>query len=213
MIVVLRSDLARAKRDLGAAIEAVEAAQKGLASGAAKIFQGFIRDGLSGKYLNPRTGLLRRSWTERAIEAESTGGATAVAALGSDLPYSGIQDSGGEIRPTSARNLTIPVGPALTPKGVERDAAARMRANHEFDWAPVIHAAPNITGRLGLYKTGRDEAGKKVRKFVTWYLLARSMVVPESGYARKATEEAEPQVDSFVLAGIHRAIGLRTETA
>jgi hypothetical protein len=78
--------------------------------------------------LEPRTGNLRRSLYQK-IEQSSD---TITGRVGFDMaiaPYARIQELGGVVTAKRAANLTIPIGEALTAKGVARFSARQLISN------------------------------------------------------------------------------------
>ena len=81
---------------------------------------------LSGQSLNVRTGHGRRSAFYRV---ETGNDQSLLVIVGNDLrkaKYMRAQDEGAVITPKRAANLTIPIGPAMTPKGVARFTAREV---------------------------------------------------------------------------------------
>lgn len=81
------------------------------------------------------------------LREEEDSGVLAIHALaggqhgGADVPYARVQEEGsdylpgGVVRPRNARLLAIPVGPALTGRGLPRYPSARMAPR--LEWRPV----------------------------------------------------------------------------
>jgi hypothetical protein len=93
----------------------------------------------TGDILEPRTGTLRRALFSR------TGGSgdEYTGTVGFDLglaPYARVQEKGGTIVPRNGTYLTIPIGEALTGKGVaDGDALAELKAA----WAEAYRHTPH----------------------------------------------------------------------
>jgi hypothetical protein len=103
---------------------------------------------LSGQSLKVRTGTGRRSVTYRVYEE----GSDIVVVAGPDLrkaPYMRAQDKGATIVPKRSRYLTVPVGEALTAKGVAR-----------FSARDLINS-PAAFGYVGTFVHNRVIFGKK----------------------------------------------------
>jgi hypothetical protein len=103
---------------------------------------------LSGQRLNTRTGTGRRSVTYRVYDE----GGDIVVVAGPSLdkaPYMRAQDQGATITPKRGPNLTIPVGEALTNKGVARFTARQLIAG------------PQSYGYVGTFVHNRIIFGKR----------------------------------------------------
>lgn len=75
------------------------------------------RERLSGNPLKVRTGALRGSFTANVV---SVPGGNKAVSISTRSPYFRIHDTGGTIRPRTAKFLAIPLDAALTPAGVSR---------------------------------------------------------------------------------------------
>lgn len=161
--------------------------------------------------LRARTGLLRRSWQTAELPVTETAIGQLQTEFGSRVPYAAIHHFGGTVKPVRKKALTIPVGPALTDKGVERSEASdrkQMRGPMGYEWAPVRRAAPNIVGRLGLY-----EGEGKQRKFVTYYLLAKWVTLKDRKYVQNGLDDATPEAERYLLGELSAVLASFPEAA
>lgn len=185
---------------------ALDALLPSMATGAGRlILQRGVREvqrSDSSGILGVRTGNLRRSWTEVALTEEATGGeARARQVLGTNMPYAAIHEDGGFIRPVNAKALTIPVGPALTGKGVPKaEALERMQASRSagaywkdggYDFHPA--SGGSAVGLLGRWK------GRNKDEWETWWILwAGEIEIRPTHYVTKGIELAARLVDEYV---------------
>lgn len=105
---------------------------------------------------NQRTGNLRSS-IRHEVRASANGSVEMVLRAGgavgpAEVAYARMQEYGGTVVPRTAKNLAIPVGPALTRAGVARVTSPRNWPG-ELDWAPS--RGGRATGVLIDAKTGR----------------------------------------------------------
>jgi hypothetical protein len=102
--------------------------------------------------LGVRTNRLRGSFTSPPVSAIGKAGDEMIGVeTGSNLEYAAIHEFGGEIVPIHAKFLAIPVGRALTPKGVERGSAKLDKDSRQLDVIFWKHPKnPNIVGALGI---------------------------------------------------------------
>lgn len=84
---------------------------------------------LRGGAIGVRTGNLSRSAFYRVELHGDTEIVTRIGLAVSKAKYARVQEEGGTIRPTGSRYLTIPIGAALTGKGVARFSARELIAN------------------------------------------------------------------------------------
>jgi len=82
---------------------------------AADIINGALKRYSSNELLHARTGTLARSW---AVEPDSSD--PLAYWVRNSTPYAGILNRGGDISPRNAQALAIPIGEAVTDRGVAR---------------------------------------------------------------------------------------------
>lgn len=135
---------------------------------------------------NPR-GSLMGSFQ---VELLSTSGEDLSGQAVSRLPYAGIQDRGGIVRPTKSKFLTVPV------KGTPLGARARDFANLQF--IPIKGRSP-VLAEVTQTKRGKQKV--KVR-----FVLKRSVNIPAKHYIEAARRVAGDQVISEFRRSIERAL-------
>ena len=122
------------------------------------------------------TGALSGSW-EVALVSSSPGSFTF--GVFSDLPYAGIHEDGGVIRPVRAKALAMP----LTPKA--RKMGPREWPEDLLQYVPVNRNP--VVGLLAL-------KGKGKRKGKAQYLLLKQAKIKPTGYIKAAQTSAVPKV-------------------
>jgi hypothetical protein len=146
---------------------------------------------LSGQALKTRTGTGRRSVTYRVYDED---GAITVAA-GPDLTkakYMRAHDLGATITPKTARNLTIPIGEAMTAKGVGRFTARQLISS------------PTSFGYVGTFVHNRIIFGKKADgNIVPLFVLKSSVRLKAVGYMAHTLSEKHAWAEGV----IGRAVG------
>lgn len=146
-----------------------------------------VREKLTGYPLRSRTRNLARSVFQR-VELD---GRDIVGRVGYDLKkaaYGRAQELGATITPKHAKNLTIPVGEALTPSGVARIDAREFIAKTRKGgggWRGFTSSFvnKNRTAILGVRKSGDVEAV---------FLLRKKVVLPDAPALHQALLETMP---------------------
>jgi len=150
-----------------------------------------IRD---GNPITSRTGHLRQSiFTNVQVDAEAREG---VAIIGSDrakVVYGRILELGGVITPKTAKNLTIPLEPALTAAGVARVTARQFIANPGtlgFERAFMRRGGTTI---LGAKKDGTVQAV---------FALKKRVEIAPRRYLTDALAECRPDIVTIFGDGV-----------
>ena len=105
------------------------------------------------------------------------------------VAYAGLQEFGGTVKPKAADYLRIPLGPSLTPAGVERfGGSLRDYAGEGFyvfggDRSPF----PSTGSPLFIGKRG-DEVAPGIPR--AWYLLVKEVTVPRTLFLGRGLGEA-----------------------
>lgn len=150
--------------------------------------KGQIQEGLSGRFLNRRSGTLSGSLNTRVREANRR----LQGVIGSWVPYARIQDQGGKIAPRNVKYLTIPFpdGPVLTGAGVARGSA------RDFD----LHFYQSQSGTPLLVEGyGPD--------MIPYFILRRDPVnLPGTGYFSKPIRKNTRRVAAYLSDGAGRAM-------
>lgn len=151
----------------------------------------------SGGILEPRTGNLRRSLFSRYEES----GDQAVTTVGADLGvavYARIQEYGGTVT-GQAHKLTIPVGEALTDKGVARFTAPEVIANPQsFGFDSTFSAKGIIFGRIGKI-TGQAQ-------ILPLFILKDSVTLPPREYLSSSLDENLADIEADLQAAVDDAV-------
>jgi hypothetical protein len=157
-----------------------------------------IRKFLSGKrgtkrkdQLARRTGTLARSVTGQATLFQGLPAMRIGVFRGPALKYANIQDVGGTIKPRKAKALAIPVGPALTPAGVERFGGPRKFPG-ELRFIPFRSSGVAVGGLFEVKSlekekkaASRGERPVSLRRAKMYYLLVKQVKIKGVGYLSK----------------------------
>jgi hypothetical protein len=169
-------------------------APKLIASNIVKIFRqigaglqaAVVRDKLSGRMgqsaLARRTGTLARAIFYK-ITLDTGDSQDAVLVLGADrkkAAYAAAQEYGATITPKHGRYLTVPIGPALTAKGVARVSAREFISNPQS-----LGFESSFVNRAKTAILGRREDGQVEPVFA----LKARVVIPERSYLRSTVTE------------------------
>ena len=149
---------------------------------AADIVAGSLRRYSLSIALHGRTGMLARAWGAAIREGEGA------YRLTNRMPYAAIQEEGGEIHAKNVPHLTIPLPPALTPRGVAKYKSAREAIEKE----KLFYLRNRGTGKEIMAK--RIGGGK----IEAWFALKESVTIPASHYATRAIEAAKPAAEREV---------------
>lgn len=160
--------------------------------------QGAAQDNIRSRFERGgvRTGNLHRSIAGRVRETAGTIDAVASAggtAGGKDVPYAGIHEVGGVIRPRRGKWLAIPMPPVLTAAGVARGAP------RDFDLrlVPVSGTRAWLVRDAGRGKTSRTEP---------MFLLVRRVQIKGKHYLRDAMQAALGRVDEPFRSALTAAV-------
>ena len=149
--------------------------------------QGEAQDNIRSRFERGgvRTGSLHRSIAGQVREVgghleavASAGGRTG----GRDVPYAGIHEVGGVIRPKRGKWLAIPMPPVLTTAGVARGGPR----DYELRFVPVSGSRAWLVRDAGRGKTARTEP---------MFLLVRRVQIRGKHYLRDAMQAALGRVD------------------
>lgn len=156
------------------------------------------REKLSGQVLGVRTGNLRRALYYRVFA--DANGLDAGVYIGADVkkaPQARVQEFGGTITAKNGKNLAIPLGPALTGKGVARMSAREFIANPESLGFVRTFVNPAKTAILGVTKSGEVQAV---------FALKASVTLPERSYLRAGVNERKDWIRQQLGASLHTQI-------
>lgn len=180
-MIELKIKLNIAKRLITAQADAENRIGLGLAR-AADVLIGYLKNysGFSQEGLHVRTGLLARTW--EAPQQRDKFGFT----IQNRTPYAAILNFGGDITPKKAGALAIPVGEALTDRGVARYTGPRD---------------PEIPGQLFAPK-GKSFLAMKLEgkgPLQVMFLLREKVTIPAYAYATKAVAAGKADAKRQVL--------------
>jgi hypothetical protein len=139
------------------------------------------RQKLSGQVLGARTGTLRRALYYRVMT--DSNGLDASVYVGADVkkaPQARVQEYGGTITAKNAAHLAIPLGPALTGKGVARVSAKQFIANPGSLGFARAFVNPSKTAIMG---------ANPGQPAVPVFALKTSVTLPERSYLRAGVNE------------------------
>ena len=168
-----------------------EVGQRTLLQGAI-LLEGYIKEQkLSGQVLHVRSGRLRASMAH-VVQQE---GNDFIARVGPHTLYARILELGGTITARNVQNLTIPVGPALTPSGVPRYAARDLISS------------PSLGGFKRTFFRNKKLYGVTPggRAMVVFVLKPR-VTIKENRYMRSSLSEKAQEIIALVGAGVERAL-------
>lgn len=142
--------------------------------------------------LRVRTGMLRASIAGRA---ESQGQDVIVTLAGGGMgqrgpvPYAGVQEFGGTIRPRRGKYLAIPVGPALTRAGVARYVSPRDVPDLRFV-------------RVGQHALLAKPSGRGGKRLTPWFWLVRQVRIRPKHYLTDARDRVARELPDSLSAAI-----------
>ena len=164
---------------------------------AGAMVEGKLKENVSGPILNVRSSRLINSIgsiarvTGDQVTAEIGSGARG----GERVPYAGIHETGGTIRPTGGRkNLTIPIGEAKTKGG---DLRGGFTARKLFDGEIPGYDTGVIIKNI-VY--GKQSGGKN--KFTPLFVLVKSVTMPARKYLSRTLEETQGEIPGMVLRAV-----------
>lgn len=168
----------------------------------AQAFQSrMVKERLSG----PRPGKLGRrtgaaaSAVKARVEGANTDRPRLVAFVERRAFYLKIHETGGTIRAKRARNLAIPVGPALTKAGVSKNTSPRKSAVPLMFWI-------SRKGNKLLVEARTQSSGVKQLKFPmkVHYVLKRQVTIPARLGFREMFEEEARKAREAVAAEVRK---------
>lgn len=167
-----------------------------------------------GAALHPRSGSLGKAFTPRggAIVDIRLGVAKADGSLTANHPAARIQDEGGTVRPTRAKNLAIPLDAAKTAAGVPRWKSPREVAGLKFTMRGGVGFLAKVVTparKVGAYiKGGQMRNAKRyiAEKLKFLFVLKSEATVPASHYLTKATTETEKLSGEIINAEVLKEI-------
>jgi len=168
-----------------------EVGQRTLLQGAI-LLEGYIKgQKLSGQVLHVRSGRLRASMAHQVAQE----GQDLVARIGPHVVYARILELGGTITARNARNLTIPVGPALTPSGVPRYTARDLISN------------PSLGGfKRTFFRNKKLYGVTRGGRAVVVFVLKPSITIKEYRYMRSSLAEKAQEIIALIAAAVERAL-------
>jgi hypothetical protein len=126
-----------------------------------------------------------------AIEPIAESGGELTGRVGSTLEYAEIQEKGGEIRAKNVRNLTIPLEPFMTGRGVARGSAHDVIANpSSFGYDGTFFSKGVLYGRHGNATTE------------PLFALKPSVTLQARPYAQPAIDEIKPEYAASVTSAL-----------
>lgn len=144
---------------------------------AADVMGGTLRRYSMSVVLHGRTGMLAKEWVLKRDTTDPLAWHFI-----NRSPQAAILEFGGEVKPTKAQALAIPItgGPALTERGVPRYAGPRE--------------AEAAGHKLFVLKTGgkaylAEDTGRGKLEF--WYVLKPSVTIPAFRYATRAVDDSK----------------------
>lgn len=146
---------------------------------------------LSGSpWVNRRTGNLARDWVVSVDGKTLSDLSTTVKTQGPANAYAGILERGGDIKPTNASWLWIPLDANLTSKGVERISPTEAIAtgNMFIDWK---------NGPIAYLGSGRNAVGGSKKITPMFVLKKRIHIDPKMG-AGSLFQSMLPKLEDLV---------------
>jgi hypothetical protein len=150
-----------------------------------------LKENSSGRFLKVRSGHLYKSIgsvvssSDKNIKAEIGSGVR----QGKRVSYADILETGGVIKPSKGKYLTIPIGEALTAAGVPRFTAAEVR-DGKTKFKSSFIAKGIIFGKTG--KKG----------IVPLFILKTSVTIPAKYWMSKTAQEGTKEVVVEILRAI-----------
>jgi hypothetical protein len=141
--------------------------------------------------LHVRTGALKGSIEVAGIETSSNTISGSVVA-GQRLPYARAQEYGAIIRPTHSRFLAIPIGEALTERGIAR-----------FRPRDIVSQG----GYTGTFFKGNVLFGKRGKGVaVPLFALKRSVTIPARPFMRPALIKVRPVFEQYLRMAVSESL-------
>ena len=145
-----------------------------------KRFRGYAGSKNTGSLLQNRSGLLRRSFSHTVAGGLGQGQPLTLLVFSQGAKYARLQEYGGVIKPTKAKNLTIPLDDALTRAGVQRYSSVRDLISYH----PKQVFFKTVNGRTFVVSRGIPGREYKREPKLLWlYILKKSVEVsPRLGF-------------------------------
>lgn len=182
--VAIEVELPNVEKRVGSIGKAATEARLKTMIQALQVLEGEVRISIQRDWLSNasaqsrRTGALARSFR---AEIRVNNQDRFVGVVGSDLPYARIHELGGQITPTRAKALTIPMNPRSIPLG----KSAR-------DFGDLFVWRNKKTGKAFLARS----VGKNKLELV--YALVRRVTIQPKGYLKRAEERAAPKIEALL---------------
>ena len=141
------------------------------------------RNKLSGQVLKRRTGRLVGGMGYTVKDEYGN----IVGRVGDKVVYAAIHETGGTIRPKTAKFLTIPLAAALTPAGVLRKPARQW--NNTYVAGGIIW-----------------QAKEKGQMSIPLFVLKRSVTIPARPYMGPALEETKEHIFKILGQAVETAV-------
>jgi|GEM_PF-2673601 len=159
-----------------------------------------IKDNISGRFLNARSGRLRGSI---GSTVKRIGGGFVVevgsgARTGKRVPYANIQETGGTVSAPDGKMLTIPTEYAKTPSGQVRWGAKAVFAGQ----ASPYQGAVILNGIIFGYQESKTRS-----KITPLFILKKSVTIKGSGYLSKTLQENISNLLNVILGAIDKILG------
>ena len=194
----------------------------------ARIAGAITKGQLSGQVLKRRTGSLARSIVGRGELVDGLPALRVGVLKGPAERYAAVQEfgtvsKGGElpdIVPREAKALAIPVGPALTPAGVNRFGNPRDQPRGTYQLIPFGRGSRGLNATAGLFRT-RDltreyEASKRQhREFdlgnvAAYYLLLRRVGIRPKRFLRNGFAAELPNLVADLAIQLAKVVALQS---
>jgi hypothetical protein len=178
------------------------AIHKGLLKASSTILRQLVSN-ISGIILKRRTGNLAKSMGFRiyngengALESQIGSGATLQT---NRMIYANILETGGVIRPVTAKMLAIPIGEALTPAGVARFKPRQIVSEGGYDNSFFRRTK---AGNLILFGS---KGGMAKISITPLFLMKDSVTIPPFRYMETTVEQTQGQVVLDIISKIKEA--------
>lgn len=150
-----------------------------------------LKKNVTGRHLKVRTGHLRNSIGSKieTKQGEIVGIVGSGVRTGKRVKYANIHETGGTIKPKTAKFLTVPLPAALTPAGVLKKPA------REWDNTFFAKSGENLFLM--------QKQGKKV---VPLFVLKKEVTIPASHYLAETVQERMATVVRIMMTHIERGL-------
>jgi hypothetical protein len=168
------------------------AIQKGIQSGSSLVLKQLVAN-CSGIILKRRTGNLAKSLGWR-VDKDQNGNWEGIIGSGATLKtnrmiYANILETGGVIRPVTAKMLAIPIGEALTPAGVARFKPREITSQGGYEKSFIRRSK---SGNLLLF-------GARGKSITPLFVLKDSVTIPEFRYMAITVEQTQGKVVDAIV--------------